>query len=286
MTGAVSGSLPAAATWPFAIAVAAVLGSFLNVCISRLPRGESIVLPASHCPRCQRAIAAYDNIPLVSYLLLRGRCRYCHAAISPLYPAVELLTGLVFLHIYLRFDFSPPALKAALLASALIVLVFTDLRDRLLPDVITLPGIAAGLLFAFWLPVQDGTAAFLLRRLSGWEPSALALSLLEALLGALVGAGLLFGLGELWYRLRKVEAMGLGDVKMMAMVGLFFGLKLTVLTLLLGSLAGSLIGGVYILLARKGTQYELPLGTFLGLAALIALFWGQLLMAAYLELLR
>ncbi len=262
------------------------VGSFLNVCIHRLPRGESIVRPGSHCRHCQRAIAAYDNIPLLSYLLLRGRCRYCRASISPLYPAVELLTGLIFLHIYLRFDFSPPALKAALLASALVVLIFTDLRDRLLPDVITLPGIAVGFLFALWLPLQDGTAALLLRRLADWEPSPLVLSLLEALLGGLVGAGLLFGLGELWYRLRKVEAMGLGDVKLMAMVGLFFGLKLTVLTLLLGSLAGSLAGGVYILLARKGTQYELPLGTFLGLAALIALFWGPLIMAAYLTLLR
>ncbi|MGH9862515.1 MAG: prepilin peptidase, partial [Candidatus Acidiferrales bacterium] len=262
------------------------VGSFLNVCIHRLPKGESIVRPSSHCRHCQRAIAAYDNVPLVSYLLLRGRCRHCRAAISPLYLAVELLTGLVFLHVYLRFDFSPAALKAVLLASALIVLVFSDLRDRLLPDVITLPGIVAGFLFALWLPVQDGTAAVLLWRLAGWEPSAVMLSLIEALLGGLVGAGLLYGLGELWYRLRKVEAMGLGDVKMMAMVGLFFGLKLTVLTLLLGSLAGSLIGGAYILLARKGTQYELPLGTFLGLAALIALFWGPLLISRYLALLR
>lgn len=262
------------------------VGSFLNVCIHRLPKEQSVIQPRSRCPHCGHAIAAYDNLPLVSYLLLRGRCRRCKQRISPLYPAVELLTGLAFLLVYFRFAFSPFALKAALLASALIVLIFTDVRERLLPDAITYPGIGVGLLLAFWIPVGDGAAALLARTLLESSPPVWALSVVDGLLGGLLGGGLLFALGEVWYRLRQVEAMGLGDVKMMAMVGLFFGLKLTILTLLLGSLVGSLVGGVFMLLAGKDSKYELPLGSFLGLAALVALFWGERLVGTYLSLIR
>ena len=267
-----------------AFVVGLAIGSFLNVCIHRLPKGESIVHPRSRCPHCGRMIAAYDNVPVLSYLWLRGRCRHCHSRISPFYPLIELLTGLTFLLVYHRWGISPPAVKAVLLASALIVLTFTDLRERLLPDRITFPGIAAGFLFALWLPLEDGTAALLLRLLGGPNLSAVLLSVADALLGALLGAGLLFALGEIWYRLRRVEAMGLGDVKMMGMVGLFLGIKLTVLTLLLGSLLGSLLGGLFLLLAGKDTRYELPFGTFLGVAALIALFWGPQLVTSYLSL--
>ncbi|MCH7985240.1 MAG: prepilin peptidase [Acidobacteria bacterium] len=267
-----------------AFVVGLTIGSFLNVCIHRLPKGESIVHPRSRCPHCGRMIAAYDNVPVLSYLWLRGRCRHCRSRISPFYPLIELLTGLTFLLVYHRWGISPPAVKAVLLASALIVLTFTDLRERLLPDRITFPGIAAGFLFALWLPLEDGTAALLLRLLGGTNLSAVLLSVADALLGALLGAGLLFALGEIWYRLRRVEAMGLGDVKMMGMVGLFLGIKLTVLTLLLGSLLGSLLGGLFLLLAGKDTRYELPFGTFLGVAALIALFWGPQLVASYLSL--
>ena len=264
--------------------VGLTIGSFLNVCIHRLPKGESVVHPRSRCPHCGRMIVAYDNVPVLSYLWLRGRCRHCHSRISPFYPLIELLTGLTFLLVYHRWGISPPAVKAVLLASALIVLTFTDLRERLLPDRITFPGIAAGFLFALWLPLEDGTAALLLRLLGGPNLPAVLLSVADALLGALLGAGLLFALGEIWYRLRRVEAMGLGDVKMMGMVGLFLGIKLTVLTLLLGSLLGSLLGGLFLLLAGKDTRYELPFGTFLGVAALIALFWGPQLVASYLSL--
>jgi len=267
-----------------AFVVGLTIGSFLNVCIHRLPKGESIVHPRSRCPHCGRMIAAYDNVPVLSYLWLRGRCRHCRRRISPFYPLIELLTGLTFLLVYHRWGISPPAVKAVLLASALIVLTFTDLRERLLPDRITFPGIAAGFLFALWLPLEDGTAALLLRLLGGTNLSAVLLSVADALLGALLGAGLLFALGEIWYRLRRVEAMGLGDVKMMGMVGLFLGIKLTVLTLLLGSLLGSLLGGLFLLLAGKDTRYELPFGTFLGVAALIALFWGPQLVTSYLSL--
>ena len=262
------------------------VGSFLNVCIHRLPQGASVVRPRSRCPNCNTPIAAYDNIPLLSYAVLRGHCRKCRAPISPLYPTVELLTGLVFLLAFLRFGLTPEGVKAVLLACALVVLVFTDLRERLLPDAVTFPGMAAGALLALWIPVGDGAAAALLRLAGVFEPHAIVASLGDAALGALVGGGLLYVLGEAWQRLRKVEALGFGDVKMMAMVGLFFGLKLTVLTLLLGSLVGSVVGGLYILLARKGAQYELPLGSFLGLAALVALFWGELLVQAYLGMFR
>lgn len=271
-----------ALVWVFVLGSA--VGSFLNVCIYRLPKGQSIVRPRSRCPACKKAIAAYDNIPLLSFLLLRGHCRHCGQPISLLYPAVELLTGLVLLLVYFRFGLSVAGLKATLLAGALIVLIFTDLRDRLLPDAITFPGMAAGVVFALWLPLEDGTAALLLRLLGGTTLPTIALSLADAVLGGLLGAGLLFMLGEVWYRVRHVEAMGLGDVKMMAMVGLFFGVKLTVLTLLLGSLVGSLVGGAFMLLTRKERSYELPLGTFLGLAALVALFWGHSLVAAYIGL--
>ncbi len=260
------------------------VGSFLNVCIHRLPKGQSVVTPRSRCPGCGQPIAAWDNVPLLSYLILRGRCRNCRALISIQYPLVELLTGLALLMVYIRFDISSEGLKAALLACALLALVVTDLRERLLPDRITFPGMAVGFLFALWIPVGDGLAA-LLGRWLGIALPPLALSLGDALLGAALGAGILFGLGEVWFRLRGVEAMGLGDVKMMAMVGLFLGPKLTMLTLLLGSLAGSLLGSLFILLARKDTRYELPFGTFLGAAALVALFWGDRLIAAYLEFL-
>jgi leader peptidase (prepilin peptidase)/N-methyltransferase len=262
------------------------IGSFLNVCIHRLPLGQSIVRPRSHCPRCRKPIAAYDNIPLLSYLLLGGRCRHCRASISLLYPAVELFTGVTFVLVYLHYGISASGLKAALLASALIALSFIDLRHRLLPDAITFPGIAAGFLFSLWVGVNDGTAALLWGALGGTPLPSTVFSVADALLGALLGGGLLLGLGEVWYRLREVEGMGLGDVKLMAMVGLFFGLKLTVLSLLLGSLVGSLIGGGFMLATRKDSQYELPLGTFLGLAAWVVLFWGRPLVGAYLGLFR
>jgi leader peptidase (prepilin peptidase)/N-methyltransferase len=273
-----------AAIWAFLLGLA--VGSFLNVCVHRLPQGESIVRPRSRCPSCKKPIAAYDNIPLLSFLFLKGRCRHCGAAISFLYPAVELMTGLTFVLVYLQFGFSASGLKAGFLAAALLALIFIDLRDRLLPDAVTFPGMAVGAAFSLWIPVGDGIAAWLWRQLGGVPLPRWAFSLGDAAIAALVGGGILFALGEIWYRVRKVEGMGLGDVKMMVMVGLFLGTKLTILTLLLGSLSGSLVGGGYMLLTRKDAGYELPLGTFLGLAALVALFWGQPLIAAYVGLFR
>jgi leader peptidase (prepilin peptidase)/N-methyltransferase len=258
----------------FSFLFGAVIGSFLNVCIYRLPRGESIVWPGSHCTHCQRAIAPYDNLPLLSYLWLKGRCRHCQAAFSPHYFLVELATGLLFLSTYRQFGLSPIFFKLILLNSLLIVLVVTDWRERLLPDKITFPGIMAALLLSLWVPVGDGSALWLARAMGLARIPVFAQSLLDALLGALAGGGLLYALSETYLRLRHREGLGFGDVKMMAMVGAFLGPKLTLLTILLGSLSGSVLGLVFILLFRKGALYELPFGTFLGVSAYVASLYG------------
>lgn len=260
------------------------LGSFLNVCIHRLPQGASIVRPRSRCPHCQAPIAAYDNIPLVSYLLLRGRCRHCRAQIALFYPLVELSSATLLLALYWQHGFSLVALKNAVLALTLLLLIVTDLRDRILPDRVIFPALGAGLLLALWVPVDDGAAA-LLARLAGLELPWQVLSLGDALLGASVWAGVLYTVGEVFYRVRKVEGLGFGDVKMVALLGTYFGLQLTSIAILLACFLGIVLGGGFMLLWRKGARYELPLGSFLGLASLAVLFWGPRLLAWYLGLL-
>ncbi|HWP85531.1 MAG TPA: prepilin peptidase [Terriglobia bacterium] len=251
-----------------------VIGSFLNVCIHRLPRGESVVRPRSRCPHCGQPVAAYDNIPLLSWLLLGGKCRHCRAPISPVYFFVELATGLLFLHAYGLFGPTPDFLKQITFGSLLIVLVMTDWQERILPDLINFPGMALGLMFAVVVPIGDGSGLWLARA-AGLERLPLAaVSVLDSLLGALAGGGLLYVLGELYFRLRGRQGMGFGDVKMMAMVGCFLGPKLTFLTILLGSAGGSIIGLLLIAALRKGPDYELPFGTFLGVAAWAASLWG------------
>ncbi len=260
-------------------------GSFLNVCIRRIPAGQSIVRPASRCPKCAAAIKPYDNIPVLSYLFLRGRCRNCRAPISFVYPAVELLTGLIFLACYLMFGPTLAAAKWMLFSALLIVLVFTDIFERILPDPVNFGGLATGLLLSLFVPVADGSALWLSRRVFEFPPPVAVLSLVDALLGALLGSGILWLVGEGYFRLRGREGMGLGDVKMMAMVGAFLGPKLTMMTILLGSLLGSVLGLIFILLFRKRWQeYELPFGTFLGGAALLVTFYGPPAMAWYLGL--
>ena len=258
------------------------IGSFLNVCIHRLPRGESIVRPRSRCPQCGHSIAAYDNIPLVSYLLLGGKCRHCRARISPLYFCVELTTGLLFLFLYTRYGLGGDFAKYAVFGALLLVLAVTDWQERLLPDRVTFPGMALGLGFSLLVPIADETV-WLLVRWAGWEPLPLAVeSLLESSLGALVGGGSLYVVGELYFRLRGREGMGLGDVKMMALVGFFLGPKLALLTIFLAALGGSLLGGIFILASRRGSQYELPFGSFLSVAAFAAALWGRPLLDWYL----
>jgi leader peptidase (prepilin peptidase)/N-methyltransferase len=251
-----------------------VIGSFLNVCILRIPEDKSIVLPASSCTKCGKAIAPYDNIPVLSWLFLGGKCRNCKTTISAMYPAVELLTGLLFLACYLVFGPTVDALKWAVFAAILVVLTITDLRERILPDEVNFFGLGAGMLFSFFTKSQDGTALWIANRWFDFPPPQAALSFVDAALGAVAGSGLLWLVAEGYFRIRGREGMGLGDVKMMAAVGAFLGLKRTLLTVLMGSLLGSVIGILLIAVSKKGRDYELPFGTFLGAGALLVVFFG------------
>ena len=225
----------------------AAVGSFLNVCIHRLPLRMSLAWPASHCPHCQAPVKPYDNVPVLSYLWLRGRCRQCRAPISLKYPIVEITTAAVFFACVLLFD-SLMLVQRLIFACAMIVLFVVDLEHRILPDAITLPGIVLGFLFSFFMP-------------PGWASS---------LIGLVVGGGSLWLLGEVYFRLRHEEGMGFGDVKMLAMIGAFLGWKLMLLTLVLSSFIGSIVGVAMILLNRGDMKYALPFGTFLAIGALVA----------------
>jgi leader peptidase (prepilin peptidase) / N-methyltransferase len=233
-------------------------GSFLNVCIYRLPRELSVVSPRSFCPACSAPIAFYDNIPVLSWIILRGRCRNCGARLSPRYAAVELLTGGLFVLSYLapqspwfgaqsvqgsfpgRFVVVDPtglAIKLCALSFLLVGLIFTDAETKLLPDLFTKPGIVAGLAFSLWVPVE-GPARLFLREVQNWR----LLSLVNSLAGAILGSAFIFAVALAYEALRGVEAMGRGDVKLMGLIGAFLGVKLTLLVLLMGSLFGSLFG--------------------------------------------
>jgi leader peptidase (prepilin peptidase)/N-methyltransferase len=241
-----------------------VVGSYLNVVIHRLPREESTVLPRSRCPRCGAVIRARDNLPLLSFLLLRGRCRVCRGSISWRYPLVEAATGILFVACLERFGLHWHALVAAAFGSTMIALAAIDLEHYLLPDLITLPGLGVGLLLSLtgeWI---------------GWR---------EALLGAALGGGGLWVLSQLWLLLRNQEGIGFGDVKMMAMVGAFLGWQGVVVTVLLASLTGALVGLTLIALGRLELGSKLPFGVFLGAGGLVALFAGPYLIAAYARLL-
>jgi len=262
-----------------------IIGSFLNVCIVRIPAGKSIVLPASACPKCGAAIRPYDNIPVVSYLLLGGKCRGCKTKISPMYPVVELLTGLLFLACYEAFGLTAHALKWAAFSAILIVLVFTDLRERLLPDVVNYGGFAAGVLLSLCTKPADGLALWLANRFFDFPPPVPVLSVADSLFGAAIGSGLLWLVSEAYFRIRGREGMGLGDVKMMLMTGAFLGARRTLLTIFAGSVLGSVLGLAFMLVRRKGTDYELPFGTFLGMAAVLVVFFGTPLINWYQSLL-
>jgi leader peptidase (prepilin peptidase)/N-methyltransferase len=258
-----------------------LIGSFLNVCIHRWPRGRSVVRPRSHCVRCRKLIPWYDNVPVLSYLLLRGRCRYCGRPISPRYPAVELLTALLFAVIVAEFGFSALALKLCVLGAILVALIFTDLEKRILPDELTLGGALAGFAFAFFVPVPDITAQSILW-LAGAEVSGRVQSLLEAAFGAVLPAFFLWGGGWLYEKLRHREGLGLGDVKLIAMVGAFLGLRGALLTLILGSVSGSILGYAYIRAKKKdAATFQLPFGSFLGAAALVAALTGNQITSWY-----
>ena len=264
-----------------AFLLGSIVGSFLNVCILRIPERLSIVHPRSRCPKCQEPIAAYDNVPVLSWLLLGGKCRNCKTPISALYPAVEFLTGLLFLACFLAFGLTVETAKWAVFSALMIVLTITDLRVRLLPDRVNLTGAILGVAFSVAVPVGDGTAQWLAARMFEFPPPGAVLSLMDALIGAIAGGGFLWLVAEGYFRIRGHEGMGRGDPKMMAMVGTFLGLKAVWLAILGGALLGSLIGGGFILLRRKGSEYEVPFGTFLGTSALLTVFFGVRLMAWY-----
>ena len=289
-----------------------VLGSFLNVCIYRLPRGLSVVRPGSACPACGTAIAWYDNLPVLSWLLLRGRCRACREPISPRYLAVELLTGFLFLGCYATFGWTLSTFKFCVFSFLLLGLIFTDAEHKLLPDTLTLTGLAIGVTFSLLVPVQDLGSRLLTMWIKlpvGTHISWRLLSLLDSGLSAAVGASFIYGAREIYRRARGVEGMGFGDLKLMAMVGAFLGIKLTIFTLFAASLVGSVFGlGAILAVWSKRTRrrivrrhepaaaarkrawksamlvyrhYEMPFGVFLGSMALLSAFFGDTVLRWY-----
>ncbi len=259
----------------------AVIGSFLNVVIHRLPLDESIVFPNSRCPKCGAAIKAYDNIPIISYLVLGGRCRACQSPIPIRYPAVEAMTALLFaLTFTLRSGLTIALPFDLIFVAAIIALIFIDAEHMILPNAITYPGIVFAFVARALIPNLDGTGTLAAGLLPG-QP-AWMLSLVGALVGALAGGGSLWLVGWLWERFRGVQAMGLGDVKMMLMVGAFLGWPLTLLTIFVGVLTGS-VGGVALMLRRgeRDMRMMLPFGIFLGLGALVSLLVGTRIVRWY-----
>jgi leader peptidase (prepilin peptidase)/N-methyltransferase len=242
-----------------------MIGSFLNVCICRLPNEESIVFPGSHCPQCQKPIRYYDNIPLLSYLLLGRRCRHCGAPISIQYPLVEGITGLSSFVLFIRFGPSWSYLIYFAFVAALIAITVIDLHHQIIPDVISLPGIAIGLLTSLIVP---------------------QITFLNSLFGVLVGGGSLFLVATVYHWLFKREGMGGGDVKLLAMIGAFLGWKAVILTIFLSSLIGSVTGIILILIKGKDFKYAIPFGPFLSAGAVISFFYGERLIRWYFYLNR
>src|SRR5262245_55457893 len=240
-----------------ALLLGLVIGSFLNVVILRLPAGTSISRPRSYCPKCKRMIPWYDNVPILSYVLLGGRCRRCKKKISIRYPLVETLSGIVGLLMYYQFGFGVEWAIFFSFSAALIVLAFIDLDHRILPDAITLHGIWVGILANVYLAQLSPLAARLLRTVGIADTNSRIIALTASLLGAVIGSGLLWGVAEAHLRLRGMERMGFGDVKMMAMVGAFLGAPRALLTIMIGSLLGSVLGLLYIRFAGKSREYEL-----------------------------
>jgi leader peptidase (prepilin peptidase) / N-methyltransferase len=278
--------LPFPLACAFILALGGIIGSFLNVVIHRVPREESIVFPNSRCPECETPIRPYDNIPVISYLILRGRCRACGTPISARYPAVEAFTALLYLAVFFH-DGATLALPFDLVfVTALVALIFIDAEHMILPNVITYPGLIFVLVARILIPLLMGRPFFddLAAGMTGapidWP--MWAASLAGALVGALAGGGSLWLMGWLWERLRGVEAMGLGDVKMMFMVGAYLGWRLTIVTIFLAVLAGSLTG-IALMLRRgqKDMQMLLPFGIFLGAGSIISLLVGGLIVAWY-----
>ncbi|MBU4361169.1 prepilin peptidase [bacterium] len=237
-----------------------IVGSFSNVCIYRIPRNESIIYPASHCPKCHSNISPKDNIPLLSYILLKGRCRNCKSKISIQYPVVEFLTGLIYLIIYLIYGLSIQSLIYIILSSALIIIVFIDLNEQIVPDVISLPGIVIGFILSFFVPY---------------------ISFVNSALGVVTGGGIILVIGLGGSLIFKKEAMGGGDVKLAAMIGAFLGWKYIIISLFLGFFLGALAGIFLILSKIKSREDVVPFGPFIVLGSFITLLWGEKIISWY-----
>ncbi len=231
-----------------------VVGSFLNVCIFRIPADKSIILPASHCVNCHHPIKFYDNIPIISYLILRGRCRNCNIKISPVYPAVEFLTATLSVLLFLKYGLTLQYLLTFIFSSSLVVITFIDLEHQIIPDIITLPGIPLFFLSAiFVMNVRP----------------------LDSLLGIAIGGGLFYLIAAGYQLLRKTEGMGGGDIKLMGMLGAFFGWQSLWFILLAGSLLGAIVGISVMIFKGKDMKYAIPFGPFLSISAVAYIFFGK-----------
>lgn len=272
----------------FVFAFGAIVGSFLNVVIHRVPHELSIVFPNSACPKCQKPIQPYDNIPILSWLILGGKCRNCKEKISARYPAVELLNALLYLLVFWCVGFNPFLPVALIFVTTMVVLIFIDAEHMILPDVINYPLLVFALLVRLAFPLLGWEQYFTdlnfspLVYLQGYP--LWAVSLFGAVLGGLVGGGFLWLVGAVWKMLRGVDAMGLGDVKMMFAVGALLGWRLTFLSIFLGAFSGAVIG-IFLIYTRKDKdlQTQIPFGIFLGIGSILALLFGESLIRWYIE---
>ncbi|MDT8271609.1 MAG: prepilin peptidase [Desulfomonilia bacterium] len=250
--------------WPVVVTVFGLfIGSFLNVCIYRIPKAESVVWPGSRCPQCLNHIRAWDNIPVFSYLFLRGKCRYCGTRIALRYPVVELLSALLAVTFLIRFGLSIPFVIYYLWACTLLVITFIDLDHQIIPDGLSLGGIGVGFIAVIWLPVAYR----------------------DALIGLVLGAGILIAIIYGYYFLTGKQGMGGGDVKLLAMIGVFTGWQGVLFTLFSASLMGTLVGIPWTFLQKKGMQAAIPFGPFLSMGALIYVLWGSDIVQWYFHLL-
>jgi leader peptidase (prepilin peptidase) / N-methyltransferase len=266
-----------------------VIGSFLNVCIYRIPMGKSVVFPGSACPHCGTPIRPIDNIPVLSYLLLLGKCRICKTTISIQYPIVELLTGAVFFACAWKWSFTSPTFVNTLLLSVVLVLIFTDWHHRILPNILTLPGIVAGILLSPFQSLSyysfDPLSVKIASLLWPGNPPAI-LPWTASLIGAILAGGSLLLVGTVYEKLRKKQGLGMGDVKMLAMVGAFLGWPLAILTLMAGALFGTILGIFLMLLGRGNLQTKLAFGIFLGIGTALSVFYGLPFLVWYLRIPR
>ncbi|HDQ03956.1 MAG TPA: prepilin peptidase [Deltaproteobacteria bacterium] len=241
----------------FSFVFGAVVGSFLNVCIYRLPEKESIVRPLSRCPHCKKSIRFYDNIPIISFFILKGKCRDCSEKISWQYPLVELITAAFSLLIFVQFGLSWMFLVHFVFTCVLIIIAFIDLKHQIIPDVLTLPGIPVFFLLAVLVVKVP------------WQ---------QSLLGIIIGGGILFVIAFGYEVITKREGMGGGDIKLLAMIGGFFGWKALIFILLFSSLTGALVGISAMIIKKQDMKYAVPFGPFLAAAAVACIFWGDTFM--------